>query len=109
MRESFRKIALLMFYLAVQQLSPMLAALNVNDIEKYIITRRGRNDTDLFRVVYDNSRCPVNVCGSSNAYMLNTTQCACTCKPDNATFLPELGKCSDAEAVKKSLFESKYM
>ena len=109
MEKSFRKIFVVMLYIAVQQLSPMLAALNVNDIEKYIITRGGRNDADLFRVVYYNSQCPLNACGSSTGYMFDTTQCTCSCKPVYPTFLPELRRCGDTETVRKSLFDSKYM
>lgn len=109
MEESFSKIAFLILYLVAQQLAPVLAAINVNDVEKYVITREGRNDTDLFRVIYDNSLCPVNACGSSTAYMLDITQCICSCKPGYPTFLPELGRCGDTKTVKESLFDSKYM
>jgi len=107
MVESFRKVAVLVLYLAVQQWAPVLAVVKVNDIEKYVITRQGKNDTDLFRVIYDNSQCPVNACGSSTAYMLDITQCICSCKPGHPTFLPEFGRCGDTKTVKESLFDSK--
>jgi len=107
MVDSLRKVAVLVLYLAAQQLAPVLADLKVNDIEKYVISREGRNDTDLFRVIYDNSQCPVNACGSSAAYMLDITQCICSCKPGHPTFLPQLRRCCDTETVKESLFDSK--
>ena len=62
MVESFRKVALLMLhvYLAAEQLAPLQAAVKIDNVQKYVITREGRNDTDLFRVAYNNSKCPVN-------------------------------------------------
>lgn len=108
MEESFRKLFVLMLYLAVQQLSPMLAVLNANDVEKYIITREGINDGDLYRIVYDNYQCLVRACGSSTGRLLDTTQCICSCMPVYPTFLPELGSCSDTETVKNSLLDGKY-
>ena len=112
--ESFRKVALLMLihvslYLAAEQLAPVQAAVKIDNIEKYVITREGRNDTDLFRVVYDNSKCPLNACGSSTAHMINITQCICSCTPGTPTFLPALGLCGDTKTVKDYLFDSKYM
>ena len=109
--ESFRKVALLMLihvYLAAEQLAPVQAAVKIDNIEKYVITREGRNDTDLFRVVYDNSKCPLNACGSSTAHIIDIMQCICSCTPDTPTFLPALGLCGDSKTVKDSLFDSKY-
>lgn len=108
MEESFKKLFVLMLYLAVQQLSPMLAVLNANDVEKYIITREGINDGDLYRIVYGNPQCRVHACGSSTGHLLDTTQCICSCMAVYPTFLPELGSCSDTETVKNSLLDGKY-
>ena len=47
-------------YFAVEKLAPVQAAAKIDKVEKYVITREGRNDTDLFRVAYNNSKCPVN-------------------------------------------------
>lgn len=111
MVESFRKVALLMLhvYLAVEQLAPVQAAVKIGNVEKFVITREGRNDTDLFRVAYGKSKCPVNTCGSSTAHMTDVTQCICSCTPGYPTFLPALGMCGDTKTVKDSLFDSKYM
>ena len=109
--ESFRKVALLMLihvHLAAEQLAPVQAAVKIDNIEKYVIRREGRNDTDLFRVVYDNSKCPVNACGSSTAHIIDITQCICSCTPGTPTFLPALGLCGDTKTIKDSLFDGKY-
>ena len=47
-------------YLFAEQLAPVQAAVKIDNVQKYVITREGRNDTDLFRVAYNNSKCPVN-------------------------------------------------
>ena len=110
MVESFRKVALLLLhiYLAVEQLAPVQAAVKTDNIEKYVITREGSNDTDVFRVTYGNSNCPVNACGSSTAHMIDATQCICSCRPGYPTFLPALGMCGDTKTVQDFLFDSKY-
>ena len=110
MVESFRKVALLMLhvYFAVEKLAPVQAAAKIDKVEKYVITREGRNDTDLFRIVYGNSKCPVNACESSTAHMIDATQCICSCTPGYPTFLPALGMCGDTKTVKDTLFDSKY-
>lgn len=108
MVESFRKVALLMLhvYFAVEKLAPVQAATKIDEVEKYVITREGRNDTDLFRIVYGNSKCPVNTCESSTAHMIDATQCICSCTPGYPTFLPALGMCGDTKTVKDTLFDS---
>ncbi|XP_078343073.1 uncharacterized protein LOC144628838 [Oculina patagonica] len=110
MHKSPRKTALLILYLAaLQQLVPMVATFYVPRIEKYIIKRRGKSETDLFSVVYSrNSKCPEDVCKSlgATANVFHSMECRCTCKPGYPTFLPELGKCSDTVTVKKTLFKS---
>ena len=107
MDQSSRKAALLFLFLAtLQQLLPMVVTSHVPGLEKYVITRKEKPDVDLFRVVYTNSVCPKNVCRSSAADVSDSKQCSCTCKPEYPTFLPELGKCSDTVAVKKTLLKS---
>lgn len=95
-------------YFAVEKLAPVQAATKIDKVEKYVITREGRNDTDLFRIVYGNSKCPVNACEYSTAHMIDATQCICSCTPGYPTFLPALGMCGDTKTVKDTLFDSKY-
>ncbi|XP_078343071.1 lactadherin-like [Oculina patagonica] len=107
MEKSSRMIALLILYLAVlQQLCPILAVFNVTGVEKFIVTRRGMYDTDLFRVVYKTGyKCTVaKVCGSTS--FEDTVACGCTCNNLYPSFLPELGECGNTATVKASLFGS---
>lgn len=39
----------------------------------YVIIREGRNDIDLFRIVYGNFKCLVNVCEFLIVYMIDVT------------------------------------
>ena len=106
---SSRRSAVLAFYLANLQLFSLLATLNAGGVEKYVITRRGRYDTDSFRFIYKTGYCPadVSLCTRAAAWVNNTVPCGCSCKSGTPTFLPELGRCGNTASVKKSLFGSK--
>ena len=109
MEESSRMIAHLILYLAVlQQLCPVLAALDLNAVEKLIVTRRGEYDSDLFRVFYKTGyQCKAAIVCGFNAFENNTVPCSCTCNNGVPTFLPELGKCGNKATAKGSLFGRK--
>ena len=101
-------IVILVLYITTLQPTSSLATLNADGVEKYVITRRGRYDTDVFRVQYKTGfQCPSDVCANTSAFVNNTTPCSCTCKENTPTFLPELGSCGDTASIKKSLFGSK--
>ena len=105
---SSTRIVILVLYITTLQPTSSLATLNADGVEKYVITRRGRYDTDVFRVQYKTGfQCPSDVCANTSAFENNTTPCSCTCKGNTPTFLPELGSCGDTASIKKSLFGSK--
>ncbi|XP_022809074.1 uncharacterized protein LOC111346051 isoform X2 [Stylophora pistillata] len=102
---SLTRIVVLVLYVTTLQTYSSLATLNAEGVEKYVITRRGRYDTDVFKVVYKTGfECPSNVCANASAWVESSTQCSCSCKPETPTFLPKLGSCGDAVNIKKSLF-----
>ena len=102
------RIVILVLYVTTLQPTSLLATLNVEGIEKYVITRRSRYDTDVFKVVYKSGfECPSNVCANASALVNITTPCSCSCKRETQTFLPELGSCGDTTSMKKALFGSK--
>ena len=105
---SSTRIVILVLYITTLQPTSSLASLKADGVEKYVITRRGRYDTDVFRVQYKTGfQCPSDVCANTSAFVNNTTPCSCTCKGNTPTFLPELGSCGDTASIKKSLFGSK--
>ena len=105
---SSTRIVILVLYITTLQPTSSLATLKADGVEKYVITRRGRYDTDVFRVQYKTGfQCPSDVCANTSAFVNNTTPCSCTCKGNTPTFLPELGSCGDTASIKKSLFGSK--
>ena len=105
---SSTRIVILVLYITTLQPTSSLATLNADGVEKYVITRRGRYDTDLFRVLYKTGfQCPSDVCANTSAFVNNTTPFSCSCKRNTPTFLPELGSCGDTASIKKSLFGSK--
>ena len=105
---SSTRIVILVLYITTLQPTSSLATLKADGVEKYVITRRGRYDTDVFRVQYKTGfQCPSDVCANTSAFENNTTPCSCTCKGNTPTFLPELGSCGDTASIKKSLFGSK--
>ena len=105
---SLTRIVILVLYITTLQPTSSLATLKADGVEKYVITRRGRHDTDVFRVQYKTGfHCPSDVCANTSAFENNTTPCSCSCKRNTQTFLPELGSCGDTASIKKSLFGSK--
>ena len=105
---SLTRIVILVLYITTLQPTSSLATLKADGVEKYVITRRGRYDTDVFRVQYKTDfQCPSDVCANTSAFVNNTTPCSCSCKGNTPTFLPELGSCGDTASIKKSLFGSK--
>ena len=105
---SSTRIVILVLYIITLQPTSSLATLKADGVEKYVITRRGRYDTDVFRVQYKTGfQCPSDVCADTSAFVNNTTPCSCTCNINTQTFLPELGSCGDTASIKKSLFGSK--
>ena len=105
---SLTRIVILVLYITTLQPTSSLATLKADGVEKYVITRRGRHDTDVFRVQYKTGfQCPSDVCANTSAFENNTTPCSCSCKRNTPTFLPELGSCGDTASIKKSLFGSK--
>ena len=105
---SSTRIVILVLYITTLQPTSSLATLKADGVEKYVITRRGRYDTDVFRVQYKTGfQCPSDVCANTSAFVNNTTPCSCTCEGNTPTFLPELGSCGDTASIKKSLFGSK--
>ena len=105
---SSTRIVILVLYITTLQPTSSLASLKADGVKKYVITRRGRYDTDVFRVQYKTGfQCPSDVCANTSAFENNTTPCSCTCKGNTPTFLPELGSCGDTASIKKSLFGSK--
>ena len=105
---SLTRIVILVLYITTLQPTSSLASLKADGVEKYVITRRGRYDTDVFRVQYKTGfQCPSDVCANTSAFENNTTPCSRTCKGNTPTFLPELDSCGDTASVKKSLFGSK--
>ena len=105
---SLTRIVILVLYITTLQPTSSLATLKADGVEKYVITRRGRHDTDVFRVQYKTGfQCPSDVCANTSAFENNTTPCSCSCKRNTQTFLPELGSCGDTASIKKSLFGSK--
>ena len=105
---SSTRIVILVLYITTLQPTSSLASLKADGVKKYVITRRGRYDTDVFRVQYKTGfQCPSDVCANTSAFVNNTTPCSCTCKGNTPTFLPELGSCGDTASIKKSLFGSK--
>ena len=105
---SLTSIVILVLYITTLQPTSSLATLKADGVEKYVITRRGRYDTDVFRVQYKTGfQCPSDVCANTSAFVNNTTPCSCTCNINTQTFLPELGSCGDTASIKKSLFGSK--
>ena len=105
---SSTRIVILVLYITTLQPTSSLATLKADGVEKYVITRRGRYDTDVFRVQYKTGfQCPSDVCANTSAFENNTTPCSRTCKGNTPTFLPELDSCGDTASVKKSLFGSK--
>ena len=105
---SSTRIVILVLYITTLQPTSSLASLKADGVKKYVITRRGRYDTDVFRVQYKTGfQCPSDVCANTSAFVNNTTPCSCTCEGNTPTFLPELGSCGDTASIKKSLFGSK--
>ena len=105
---SSTRIVILVLYITTLQPTSSLATLKADGVEKYVITRRGRYNTDVFRVQYKTGfQCPSDVCADTSAFVNNTTPCSCTCNINTQTFLPELGSCGDTASIKKSLFGSK--
>ena len=105
---SSTRIVILVLYITTLQPTSSLATLKADGVEKYVITRRGRYDTDVFRVQYKTGfQCPSDVCANTSAFVNNTKPCSCSCKGNTPTFLPELGSCGDTASIKKSLFGSK--
>ena len=105
---SSTRIVILVLYIITLQPTSSLATLKADGVEKYVITRRGRYDTDVFRVQYKTGfQCPSDVCANTSAFVNNTKPCSCSCKGNTPTFLPELGSCGDTASIKKSLFGSK--
>ena len=105
---SFTRIVVLFFCLATLQLPSIQSTFSEDGVEKYVITRRERNDSDVFKVIYKSShKCPEDVCENSSAWVNNIAPCSCSCRANTATFLPQLGSCGDIASVKKSLFGSK--
>ena len=105
---SSTRIVILVLYIITLQPTSSLATLKADGVEKYVITRRGRYDTDVFRVQYKTGfQCPSDVCANTSAFVNNTKPCSCTCEGNTPTFLPELGSCGDTASIKKSLFGSK--
>ena len=105
---SSTRIVILVLHITTLQPTSSLATLKADGVEKYVITRRGRYDTDVFRVQYKTGfQCPLDVCANTSALINNTTPCSCSCKSNTPTFLPELGSCGDTASIKKSLFGSK--
>lgn len=102
---SLTRIVVLVLCVTTLQPYSSLATLNAEGVEKYVITRRGRYDTDVFKVVYKTGfECPSDVCASALAWLESSTQCSCSCKPETPTFLPKSGSCGDTASIKKSLF-----
>ncbi|XP_022809080.1 uncharacterized protein LOC111346052 [Stylophora pistillata] len=102
---SLTRIVVLVSYATTLQLTPLLAALNAEGVEKYIVTRRGRYDTDVFRVVYKTGYgCLSDVCANASAWVEKSTLCSCSCKRETPTFLPELRSCGNTANIKKFLF-----
>ena len=105
---SLTRIVILVLYITTLQPTSSLAALKADGVEKYVITRRERYDSDVFRVQYKTGfQCPSDVCANTSAFENNTTPCSCSCRYNTPTFLPELGSCGDTASIKKSLFGSK--
>ena len=105
---SLTSIVILVLYITTLQPTSSLATLIADGVEKYVITRRGRYNTDVFRVQYKTGfQCPSDVCANTSAFVNNTKPCSCSCKGNTPTFLPELGSCGDTASIKKSLFGSK--
>ena len=105
---SSTRIVILVLYITTLQPTSSLATLKADGVEKYVITRRGRYNTDVFRVQYKTGfQCPSDVCANTSAFVNNTKPCSCSCKGNTPTFLPELGSCGDTASIKKSLFGSK--
>ena len=105
---SSTRIVILVLYITTLQPTSSLASLKADGVKKYVITRRGRYDTDVFRVQYKTGfQCPSDVCANTSAFVNNTKPCSCSCKGNTPTFLPELGSCGDTASIKKSLFGSK--
>ena len=102
------RIVILVLYVTTLQPTSSLATLNADGVDKYVITRRGRYDTDLFMVLYKTGfQCPSDVCVNTSALVNNTTPCSCSCNINTQTFLPELGSCGDTASIKKILFGGK--
>ena len=105
---SLTRIVILVLYITTLQPTSSLGSLNADGVEKYVITRRGRYYTDLFRALYKTGfQCPPDVCANASALINNTTPCSCSCNINTPTFLPEIGSCGDTASIKKSLFGSK--
>ena len=105
---SLTRIVILVLYISTLQPTSSLATLNADGVEKYVTTRGGRYDTDVFRVLYKTGfQCPSDVCANTSALVNNTTPCSCSCKINTQTFLPELGSCGDTASIKKILFGGK--
>ena len=105
---SLTRIVILVLNITTLQPTSSLATLKADGVEKYVITRRGRYNTDVFRVQYKTGfQCPSDVCANTSAFVNNTKPCSCSCKGNTPTFLPELGSCGDTASIKKSLFGSK--
>ena len=105
---SLTRIVILVLNITTLQPTSSLATLKADGVEKYVITRRGRYNSDLFRVLYKTGfQCPSHVCANTSALVNNTTPCSCSCNINTQTFLPELGSCGDKASIKKSLFGSK--
>ena len=102
------RIVILVLYVTTLQPTSSLATLNADGVEKYVITRRSRYGTDLFKVQYKTGfQCPSDVCANTSALVNNTTPCSCSCNINTQTFLPELGSCGDTASIKKILFGGK--
>ncbi|PFX13438.1 Coagulation factor V [Stylophora pistillata] len=102
---SITGIVVLMFSVATLRLPLLQASLSRDGVEEYNISRRGRYDTDSFRIIYKTGfECPSDVCANASAWVDSSTACGCICISETPTFLPELGSCGDTASVKNSLF-----
>ena len=91
--------------LFILQVSLFSGALDESQFEKYVIERRNRHNSDLFRALCKGSGPDTCVhCVNFNAFPDNG---GCSCPSDRATFLPVSRSCVNASTAVNTDFASK--